>query len=43
MNGVLRPDLGTLLGVGVIAFLSVWLIDRGLRAAGKPSWTTSGS
>lgn len=43
MNGVLRPDLANMLMIGGIAFLAVWLIDRGLRAAGQNSWTTTGS
>lgn len=43
MNGVLRPDLANFLGIGIIAFAMVWLIDRGLRKAGKPAWTTAGS
>lgn len=43
MNGVLRPDLGNVLMIGGIAFIMVWLVDRGLRAAGQATWTTSGS
>lgn len=42
MNGVLRPDLGNFLMIGVIAFIGVWAIDRGLRAAGMGAWSTSG-
>jgi hypothetical protein len=43
MNGVLRPDLGNVVMIGVIAFVSVFLIDRGLRVAGFNTWTTSGA
>lgn len=43
MNGVLRPDLGNMIGIGLIAFVLVWLIDRGLRMAGLTTWTTSGT
>jgi hypothetical protein len=43
MNGVLRPDLANFIGIGLIAFATVWLIDRGLRKVGYPTWTTSGS
>lgn len=43
MNGVLRPDLGNVIMIGLIAFAMVWLIDRGLRVAGQPQLTTSGS
>lgn len=43
MNGTLRPDLGNVIMIGGIAFLMVWGIDRLLRIAGKPQWTTSGS
>ncbi len=42
MDGVLRPDAGNVIGIGLLAFVFVWLIDRGLRAAGKPTWTTTG-
>lgn len=43
MNGVLRPDLANFIGIGIIAFIAVYAINRGLRAAGKAAWTTSGS
>ncbi len=43
MNGVLRPDLANFLLIGGIAFVMVWLTDRGLRAAGYSQWTTSGN
>lgn len=43
MNGVLRPDAANFIGIGLTAFLVVWLIDRGLRKAGLNTWTTSGS
>jgi hypothetical protein len=43
VNGVLRPDLGNMIGIGLIAFVLVWLIDRGLRMAGLANLTTSGS
>lgn len=43
MNGVLRPDLANVLMIGGIAFITIWLIDRGLRAAGMATWTTSGA
>ena len=43
MNGTLRPDLGNVIMIGLIAFAMVFAIDRGLRLAGKPGWTTSGS
>lgn len=42
MNGILRPDLGNFLMIGGIAFLTVWLIDRGLRTVGYHAWTTTG-
>ena len=42
MNGVLRPDLSNFIMIGGIAFVMVWLIDRGLRAIGQPTYTTSG-
>ena len=42
MNGVLRPDLANFIMVGGIAFIAVFLIDRGLRYAGMNTWTTSG-
>jgi hypothetical protein len=42
MNGVLRPDPANIIMIGLIAFAMVWGIDRGLRAVGKSSWTTSG-
>lgn len=43
MNGVLRPDVANFVGIGLVAFIAVWLIDRGMRAIGKPQFTTSGS
>lgn len=43
MNGVLRPDLANFLMIGVIAFIGVYAINRGLRAAGMAAWTTSGA
>lgn len=43
MNGVLRPDLANFLMIGVIAFIGVWAIDRGLRVSGMGAWSTSGS
>jgi hypothetical protein len=43
MNGVLRPDMGNFVGIGILAFISVYAINRALRAMGKPTWTTSGS
>jgi len=43
MNGVLRPDAANVVMIGLIAFVMVFGIDRGLRAIGKNSWTTSGS
>jgi hypothetical protein len=43
MNGVLRPDPANVIMIGLIAFVLVWGIDRGLRAAGKGAWSTSGS
>jgi len=42
MDGVLRPDAANFIGIGLTAFLVVWLIDRALRKVGKPTWTTSG-
>lgn len=42
MNGTLRPDLGNVVMIGGIAFLMIFLIDRGLRLAGRPTWTSSG-
>lgn len=43
MNGLLRPDLGNLITIGIAGFVAVWLIDRGLRKVGWAQWTTSGS
>lgn len=43
MDGVLRPDPANIVMVGLIAFISVWLIDRGMRKIGYPQWTTAGS
>jgi len=43
MNGVLRPDLANFVMIGLIGFATVWLVDRGLRAAGYNTWTTSGT
>lgn len=42
MDGVLRPDLGTFLGVGLVAFVAIYAVDRGLRYFGLNAWTTSG-
>jgi len=43
MDGVLRPDVANFLGIGLVAFIMVWAIDRGFRAIGRPQLTTSGS
>jgi hypothetical protein len=43
MNGVLRPDPANVIMIGLIAFVLVFGIDRGLRAIGKNTWTTSGT
>lgn len=43
MNGVLRPDPANVIMIGLIAFILVWLIDRGLRMAGLNQYTTSGT
>lgn len=43
MNGVLRPDLANFIMIGLIAFIMVWLIDRGLRMAKLNAYTTSGT
>lgn len=43
MNGVLRPDAANFISIGLIAFIVVWLVDRGLRQIGWATWTTSGS
>ena len=43
MDSVLRPDIGNALMIGLTAFAVVWLLNRGLRMAGKPTWTTSGA
>lgn len=42
MDGVLRPDLGTLFQVGLVAFIVIWGANRVLRYAGYPQWTTAG-
>jgi|WetSurMetagenome_2_1015567.scaffolds.fasta_scaffold92000_2 hypothetical protein len=43
MDGVLRPDLGNVITIGLVAFVLVFLIDRALRKLGFATWTTSGS
>lgn len=43
MDSVLRPDIGNVVMIGLIAFAGVWLIDRALRMAGRPQWTTNGA
>jgi hypothetical protein len=43
MDGVMRPDLGNILMIGLIAFALIWLLDRGLRRVGLGAWTTSGA
>lgn len=43
MNGVLRPDAANVIGIGLTAFVVVWLIDRALRKFGMAAWTTSGN
>lgn len=39
---VLKIDLANFVGVGLMAFVFIWLANRGLRAANMPTWTTSG-
>ncbi len=43
MDGVLRPDLSNIITIGLVAFVLVFIINRGLRKLGLGAWTTSGS
>jgi len=43
MDGVLRPDLGNVVMIGLIAFAVIWIMDRVLRRVGLGEWSTSGA
>lgn len=43
MDGVLRPDLGNVIMIGLIAFAVIWAMDRALRRFGLGQWSTSGA
>ncbi len=36
--GNVRIDVANVITIGLVAFVGVWLINRGLRAAGKSQW-----
>lgn len=42
MNGVVRIDLVNFITIGLMAFLFVWLANRGLDWAGQKNLTTEG-
>lgn len=35
---MVQPNLTNLITIGLIAYVGVWLINKGLDAAGKPQW-----
>ncbi len=39
---VLKIDIANFIGVGLMAFVFIWLANRGLRAMNQSTWTTSG-
>lgn len=36
--GEIRINLSNVIAVGLMGFIGVWAINKGLRAAGKPEW-----
>lgn len=36
--GNVRIDVANVITIGLVAFVGVWLINRGLRAVGKSHW-----
>ena len=36
--GNVRIDVANVITIGLVAFVGVWLINRGLRAVGKSQW-----
>ena len=37
--GNIRIDLANVITIGLVAFVGVWLINRGLRAANMATWS----
>ncbi len=38
MDGIVRIDLANFVTIGLMAFIFVWVINRGLKMAGVPQF-----